>query len=270
MINPHERVAVALSGGKDSTVLLYVLDFLYAETLDLIGLHINLGIEPLDYSKKSLRLAEELCQKLDRELYCVDFKKEYQISMDMVKKKEKQLMRPLCAICGTFKRYLLNRYSLKLDCEKLATGHVLDDEVSVLFLNLFSGNIDQLIRTGPKLIAKEGVMITRVKPLYEVSELETTMYAQLAGLNFQDVDCPYSEGASSLKYKKFLQNFEEQYPGIENSFLQNFNGKILPPLKKYYQKPAERSIKTCIKCKGPTIEEICAFCNLRNLLLGKE
>ncbi|MHA1651526.1 MAG: ATP-binding protein, partial [Candidatus Helarchaeota archaeon] len=249
LLNPYDRIAVALSGGKDSAVLLHILDSIYSEALDLIGLHINLGIEPSNYSKISLNLARELCSDLGREFYCVDLRKEYRISMDLVEKKEKQLKRSLCGICGTFKRYLLNKYSLELDCEKIATGHVLDDEVSVLLMNMINGNVEQLVRTGPNLIAKNEIMITRIKPLYEISELETMIYAQFANLKIQDVECPYSKGASSLKYKKLYLMFENQLPGLGITFLHNFHKKILGPLQEYYQTTREK-VRICAICGG--------------------
>lgn len=270
MINPHERIAVALSGGKDSAVLLHVLDDLYAETLELIGIHVDLGIEPQKYSQTSLDFAENLCRQLDREFHCITLEKEFQITMDRARSEEKRLRRPPCAVCGTIKRYVLNRYGLKLDCERLATGHVLDDEASVLLLNLFNGNVDQLIRTGPSLKGVNDLMISRIKPLYETYEFETALYTRFAGLKFQDEDCPYSVGASTFKFKKVLLNFEDQHPGIEQSFLQNFNKRILPSLKMYHEKSEDGLINACVKCNGPTTEEICAFCNLRSLLIGEK
>jgi len=269
MINPYERVAVALSGGKDSAVLLHILDTIYTETLDLIGIHINLGIAASDYSKTSYDLAKDLCQKLERDFNSVDLNNEYQISMDRVKNRETRLSRPLCAVCGTVKRYLLNRYSLNLNCEKLATGHVLDDEVSVLFMNLINGKTEQLIRTGPHLKSENSSMITRIKPLYEISELETSAYAEFAGLETQTKDCPYSRGATTLKYKNFLQNLETQIPGIKNTFLQNFHKRLLKPLKNYYQEP-EGIIKPCKSCNGPTTGEICSFCTIKKVILQEE
>ncbi|MHA1263836.1 MAG: TIGR00269 family protein [Candidatus Helarchaeota archaeon] len=265
LINPYERIAVALSGGKDSAVLMHILDELYAETLELIGIHINLGISPKGYSKESLQLAKNLCKTLGREFLVVNLKEQYQISMDLVKENERAFIRPLCGICGTIKRYLLNKTSLLVNCEKLATGHVLDDEVSVLFTNLLNGNISQLIRTGPLLLGKKDLMITRIKPLYEISEKETTLYAQFTGLPLQETECPFSKGATSLKYKRILGQLETSSPGIENSLLQNFNRKILPALKQYYQ-PEEVELTLCQKCQGPTVDEICAFCKLKAFL----
>ena len=269
MVNPYEKVAVALSGGKDSAVLFHLMDSIYGETLELLGVHINLGIESANYSKTAQEVSHNLCTQLNREFYCLDLKREYEISMEMVKEREKILKRPLCGVCGTFKRYLLNRYSLNLGCEKLATGHVLDDEVSVLFMNLINGNMDQLVRTGPNLVSQTPTMITRIKPLYEISEFETLNYAQLTYLQLQTDECPYSTGASSLKYKAFLQDLENAIPGIDNVFLQNYNKKMLLPLKQYYQKQ-EDLIKKCKECKGPSSQEICAFCNIKNLLKRHE
>jgi tRNA-5-methyluridine54 2-sulfurtransferase len=270
MINPYEKVAVAVSGGKDSAVLLQVLDAIYGETLELVGLQVDLGIDAQDYSKKSLDRARDLCQKLHREFVVVDLKKDYQISMDLVKEREARLKRPYCAVCGTFKRYLLNRSSLNLGCEKLATGHLLDDEVSVLLMNIINGNMDQLVRAGPKLEGNNSTMIARIKPLYEVSELETTLYAQIKGFGFQDGECPYSVGASTTTYKNFFHNIEDNYPGTTIKFLQNYHKVLLPPLKISYQRAQPITLNRCKTCDGPTTEEICAFCNIRYLLTTNE
>lgn len=270
MINPYEKIAVALSGGKDSAVLLHVLDTIYGETLELVGLHIDLGIDAQDYSKKSLDRARDLCQKLHREFVVVDLKKEYQMSMDLVKEREDRLKRPYCAVCGTFKRYLLNRSSLQLGCEKLATGHLLDDEVSVLLMNIINGNIDQLVRAGPRLEGNNSTMITRIKPLYEVSELETTLYNQIKGFGFQEEECPYSVGASTTTYKNLFHNIEDHYPGTTIKFLQNYHKVLLQPLKTSYQRAQPITLNRCRSCDGPTTEEICAFCNIRYLLTKNE
>ncbi|MHA1276586.1 MAG: ATP-binding protein [Candidatus Helarchaeota archaeon] len=266
LLNPYERVAVALSGGKDSTVLFHILDSIYSETVDLVGLHINLGIMEQNYSKTSLRLAKTLCEAHKRPFYCIDVQREYQLTMDLVKRKARQIGRSPCGICGIFKRYLLNRCSLKLNCEKLATGHVLDDEVSVLLMNLFHGNIHQLVRTGPKLDGKALLMVTRIKPLYEISEVETMAYAFFEHLEIQEDACPYSRDASSLKYKGLIQNFDQVSPGISNIFLQNFLKKFLPPLKESHLNQVSR-VKPCTECNAPTTEAVCAFCTVKKALM---
>ncbi len=269
LINPHERVAVALSGGKDSAVLFHLLDSIYSEALDLVGVHVNLGIAPSEYSTDSLKLSREICEGRGREFHCIDLKKHYGITMDMVKEKGRRIKRPLCGICGIFKRYLLNRYSLELNCEKLATGHVLDDEIGVLLMNFFNGHVDQLIRVGPHLEGKEQLMCTRVKPLYEISERMTTMYAHLANLTIQNSECPYSIGASSLKYKNLYLNFENQFPGSGLILLNHFQKKMLEPLQVFYKK-SEETLKKCIECGGPTSEILCAFCNIKKILTEAE
>jgi len=270
MIYPYEKIAVAVSGGKDSATLLHILDGIYGETLELIGLYIDLGIEAQEYSKKSLERARSLCLSLNREFVAINLNKEYQISMAMVKERESHLRRPYCAVCGTFKRYLLNRHSLQLGCEKLATGHLLDDESSVLLMNVLNGNMSQLVRAEPYLPGTNSVLIARIKPLYEISELETTLYAQVMGLGFQEEECPYSFGASTLAYKTLIHDMEGKFPGITMKFLQTFHKRFLPALKAYYQGGEGVTLNRCIKCEGPTTEEVCAFCNIRYLLIGNE
>jgi uncharacterized protein (TIGR00269 family) len=207
---------------------------------------------------------------LEREFVVVDLKKEYQVSMDIVKEREDRLKRPYCSVCGTFKRYLLNRFSMNLGCEKLATGHLLDDEVSVLLMNVINGNIDQLVRAGPCLEGNQSSMITRIKPLYEISELETTFYTQIKGFGFQEEKCPYSTGASTTAYKTLFHNIEERYPGTALKFIENYRKVLLPPLKASYRVAQPLTLNRCSKCGGPTTEEICAFCNIRYLLTLNE
>jgi uncharacterized protein (TIGR00269 family) len=137
-------------------------------------------------------------------------------------------------------------------------------------MNVINGNIDQLVRAGPYLPGNDSTLIARIKPLYEVSEVETTIYTQMIGLGFQEGECPYSLGASTSAYKTLIYGLEEKFPGATTKFLQRFHKIILPPLKAYYQGPEGVTLNRCIKCEGPTTEQICAFCNIKYLLTGNE
>lgn len=251
MFTKEDRILVAVSGGKDSLGLWFVLNKLEYEA---DGLHIDLGIN--EYSKKSREYSEEFAKKIGRKLYIVDLKSEI-ASIPEIRKKIPN--KPSCSVCGTIKRYYMNRIAKEKGYNVLATGHNLDDEISVLFGNTLNWNLEYLSRQYPILLENENFFVRKVKPYCKISEKESAIYVFLTGIKYIEEECPLSKGAISLKYKEILGNIEEQFPGTKLRFFNNFLKKLYPllPNKK------EEEIKRCKICNEPSSLDICAVCNIK-------
>ena len=133
-----KKIAVALSGGKDSAVMLYMLSkLLQNKKISLFAITIDGGIR--NYDEKLMKNSKEICKSLGIEHHTFTFKKEFKFNADYLAE-----IRPGLCNCGLFKRYLLNKKARKLGADKLAVGHNLDDEVESILMNMMRGDVNDI------------------------------------------------------------------------------------------------------------------------------
>jgi len=255
------NIGIAASGGKDSTSLLYNLNKIASKRrkLNLTAIAIDEGIK--NYRNFTLKTLKKFCKDNKIELKIYSFKKEFGYTLDQLVKKTR-VYKP-CSICGTLRRYLLNKKARQLRLKRLATGHNLDDEAQSILINQFRNDIARTARLGPETgIFDDPRFIRRIKPFYLLLEKETATYAFLKNFNIHFGRCPYSKEAYRDSVKNFINDFEQKYPGTKYSIVKSFL-EILPLIKKDYK---QGKIKSCKKCKEPSSGEICNTCKMLNIL----
>lgn len=247
LIKPDEKIAVAASGGKDSLSLLYILSKRYK--VDCLA--IDEGID--QYRERTLNDLKNFCHKHNIRLIIASFKSAFGDSLGKFLNSE---LKP-CTICGTFRRYLINKYSR--DYDKICTGHNLDDEAQSIIMNLLRPNHELSARIGPYtgMVSNEG-FTQRVKPLYFIREKEIVAYAVLNGIEFGFDECPHASVSYRAKIRDLLNEYEAKYPQTKQNIIEFFL-QILPKLKEQIK---ETSIKTCKYCHEPSKNEICNTCKL--------
>ncbi len=254
LIGKEENLGIALSGGKDSLTLLYILNKLSKQNpkIRIEAIAINEGIE--NYRDKTLETAKKFCSKNNIKLSIYSYEEEFGMPLDNM------LMvldvRP-CTICGIFRRYLLNKKSKELGFTKLATGHNLDDECQSILMNQFKNNIQASARLGPKVgIKKNKSFVQRVKPLYLCMEKEVTTYAFVNNLLDSFAECPNVSKSYRAQVRDMLNDLEAKFAGtkyaIVNSFLQ-----ILPDLKERFR---DEEVNYCKECQEPAAKDKCNAC----------
>lgn len=260
LIEPNEKIGVAVSGGKDSLSLLYLLDKIKdRKRFRMEALLIDEGIK--GYRDKTIKDAKRFCKELGIKLTIVSYKDEFGCTLDQMLKKLN--MKP-CSVCGVFRRYLLNKYSVKLNFDKLATGHNLDDEVQTILMNQFRSNQEVSARLGPITGIKENKkFVRRIKPFYLITEKETATYSYLKNFNIPFCECPNNAHAYRIEVRNFINNFEQKYPGTKHSIINSFLN-ILPSLKEKYKNQEE--IKYCRICGEPSSRNACQACELKSKL----
>ena len=251
MFSKKDRILVAVSGGKDSLSLWNALVKL---GYNADGFYINLGIG--EYSEDSKRLSLDFSKRINRPLHIVELNEEIAPIPDITKITDK----PACSACGSVKRYYMNKVAKELGYNIIATGHNLDDEVAVLFGNTLGWDIDYLKRQYPVLREENG-FIRKVKPLCKITEKESALYAVLNGIEYIEYECPFSEGASSIRYKEIWSQIEEQSPGSKLRFYTGFLKKMYPILNREEKQKVQ--LNTCIICGEPSFHEICSVCKLK-------
>ena len=264
IINKNDKIVAALSGGKGSTTILYILNELSKKTrhFTLSALLIDEGIK--NYRDKTKQDAIDFCKKNKISLEILSYKKDLGNTLDEMLKKVKQ--KP-CSICGVFRRYLLNKGARNLHATKLATGHNLDDEAQSILMNQFRRNNETSARLGPITgILKDKQFIPRIKPLYLLTEKEVAIYAFLKQFPVTFTECPNAPQGYRGDVRIMLNQLESKYPGtkhsIVNTFLEN-----LPYLKESCK--TKSTLNYCKICKEPTSKEICQACVLLNEIKKK-
>jgi uncharacterized protein (TIGR00269 family) len=260
MIQPGERVLIAVSGGKDSLGAWELLVDLGYET---DGLYLGLGIG--EYSDSSGRYAREFAAARGLKLLEVDIPGEYGFDIQTA---AATVRRPPCGACGLSKRHLFNQAALEGGYDVVATGHNLDDEAAVLFGNVLRWDAEYLGRQYPVLPAAPG-FVRKVKPLVRLSEREMAAYCVMRGIDYIVEECPMAEGNRHLAYKEALNTLEQKSPGAKANFLFSF-------LERGHQRFAadaetERGELTpCTVCGSPTTGEVCAFCRMGERVRGRD
>ena len=256
MFTKRDRILVAISGGKDSLSLWQVLRKLGYEA---DGLYIDLGIG--EYSKKSREKVERFAQRINAKAIIVDLSKELAPIPELVK----ITTREACSVCGLVKRYNFNKVAKEYGYNVVATGHNLDDEASALLGNVLNWNEKYLGRKYP-VLEEEGGFVRKVKPFCKFTEKETALYALLNGIDYIEEECPFSEDASSIFYKKILNEIEERFPGTKLRFYLDYLRKIYPKFKDSEEK---KELRPCKVCGEPTMGEVCPVCKMREKLKEK-
>lgn len=265
MLRGARRVAIAVSGGKDSTALLTAMSKLAREKfpgIEVMAIHINLGIE--GYSEKCQEIVERICENLGVELVIHDlFSAEGYRIPDL---RSTPLGRRICGACGTVKRYLMNRLAYELGADRLATGHNLDDVVELLFELYLRGSVEDLVRVKPISRSDNPKLVTKIKPLIELTERENLYYALAHEMPILDSSCPLVEGSRMLRRKRLIDLIEREITGFKHMLYKSHVKRILPRLEKSV---AEPNLVECERCGMPSLASRCSYCKLISMLAAR-
>ena len=252
MIEPGDRLLLAVSGGKDSLALWAILDSL---GYDVDGLHVGLGIG--DYSDLAAHHTRLFADARGLALTEVDLRDHY--GYDIPTAAEASARKP-CSACGLSKRHVFDSAATEGGYDALVTGHNLDDEAAVLLGNLLRWNTDYLGRQSPVLEAGAGLP-RKVKPLIRLSERETAAYCLVSGIEYQVDECPMAEGNRHIGLKETLNELEVATPGVKANFYLSFLDRGLALFEP--QARSERAgLTSCASCGAASTSSTCAFCRL--------
>jgi tRNA-5-methyluridine54 2-sulfurtransferase len=245
LFSKKEKIAVAVSGGKDSMSL---LNALHSLGYDVTAIAVDEGI--LGYRDSTLKTLKMFCKKNKIPVKIFTFKSLTGKTLDSLLKDKKH--NP-CTLCGILRRYLLNLGSRGFDA--IATGHNLDDESQAILMNLLRNNMPLLARCGPiSGVIPSKKFTKRAKPLYMITEKESLAYAYLNGLVTKFKECPYVFASYRLKIRDMLNAIEAKKPKTKEKI-------VLWYLSYKKKQPSiKEDIGFCSICSEPSANAICNAC----------
>ena len=203
MIQAGDRVAVGVSGGKDSMLLLLALHHLrkfYPNPFALEAITIELGFEGMDFTP-----VKELCAELDIPYTCLktDIK---EIVFDV-----RQEENP-CSLCAKMRRGALNDAIRERDIHKLALGHHFDDAVETFMMSLlFEGRLSCFMPVT--YLDRSGV--TQIRPLIYLGEQKISNAARDLELPVVENPCPQDKASKRYEIKTMLKTMSADYPDMK-------------------------------------------------------
>jgi len=257
-----ERIAVAVSGGKDSTVALNVMSSILSNRRDLKVCAITVDEGIAGYRESSIPVVRRHCSRLGIEHIVVSLKELYGTTMDQIAKRNRMLS--TCSYCGVLRRAAMNRAARSWEATHLATGLNLDDTAQSILMNFMRGDVARLARLGPHRRIQPD-LVPRIQPLRSIPENETTLYAIVNRLEFHDLECPYAPEAMRNVYRGVIAQLEDRYPGTRHSIVRSYD-EILPSLEETF--PQARLVRC--ECGEPTTSAKCKACELlESLRIGR-
>ncbi|XP_026478630.1 cytoplasmic tRNA 2-thiolation protein 1 [Ctenocephalides felis] len=254
LFKPGDKVAIAASGGKDSTVLAYVLKVLnerFDYGLNLVLLSIDEGIT--GYRDDSLETVKKNAEDYQMPLKILSYKDLYGWTMDEIVAKIGR--KNNCTFCGVFRRQALDRGAKLLEVDCIATGHNADDIAETVFMNILRGDLARLQRCTADISGGES-SISRLKPLKYTYEKEIVMYAHFKKLIYFSTECIFSPNAYRGHARAYLKCIEKIRPTaimdiIHSAESMGFSETISYP-----------KLGTCTRCGFVSSQEVCKACVL--------
>ena len=258
-VRSEEHIVAAVSGGKDSMVMLHLLRNTYKmhRNITLSALTIDEGIE--GYRPQSIEKVRTYCREFDIPLKVVKFEECNCIPIDQASELRGDMTQ--CAICGVFRRNCMNTTARRMEATRLSTGHNLDDTAQTILMNLTRGDLQRMVRMGPHSIIKPG-LIPRIQPLRQIPEKESYLYAVLSGIDFHDGECPYFNFAQRNIYRHVVEELEERMPGTRHSIVRTYD-QLYEPLMSLYP---DVTVNQCERCGEPTSGILCKTCETVDML----
>ncbi len=214
MIDDNDKIAVGVSGGKDSLALLYALSQMrrfYPKKYEIVAITADMSFFG---QKTDLSEITALCEALgtkhiirETELYNIIFET----------RKEKNP----CSLCARMRRGILHDMAKELGCNKLALGHHKDDAAETFMMNLLSGGTIESFRPVTYLSRKD---LTMIRPMILASEKEVASAARKMQLPTVESPCPMDKTSNRKEIKELLAELDKDFHPL--------NEKIIAALQK--------------------------------------
>ena len=264
MIEYGDKVAVAVSGGKDSLSLLYVLKMLFDQHPnngnELVAITIDEGIK--GYRDESLQIVKDFCEHLRIESKVLSYQSLFGIDMDQAMIQRSSQKISSCSMCGTFRRRAIDIAAETVGANIVATAHNMDDQLQTFMINLFAGDVERIGWIYPEPVQYTQNGMKKVKPFVEISEYDIAFYALQRDIPFQSEECPYMNESIRTDLREFFNRLERDHPGIKYNAFRSMT-KVSKVLRGGM---SSSETKNCSRCGRVSTGDICSVCKTISIL----
>ena len=202
MIEENDKIAICLSGGKDSITMLHAFKALqrfYPKKFNIIAISIDPGFEFFDTD-----FLQNMCNELEIPLF-IEKSNAKEIVFDIRKEKNP------CSLCANLRRGIINSVAIREGCNKIALGHNEDDVLETFLLNLFyTGSIN----TFSPVSYMDRSKITLIRPLIYTSEKDTRRFVRKNNLEVMPKVCPMDGTSKREDMKQLIFTLTKNIPMI--------------------------------------------------------
>lgn len=209
LIEEGDRIAVAISGGKDSFLLAKLFQELYRygrRNFSVQFFCMDPGYRP-EHLQQVTQLAEHL--QIDLKIFSANV---FDVAMNLADKP--------CYLCARMRRGHLYRIARELGCNKVALGHHYDDVIETVLMNVLSAG--SFMTMMPKLHSSNFSGMELIRPLYYIREKEILRFCRKTDLHFLNCACRIASGeidSNRRKVKELIIELKKQFPQVEESIL---------------------------------------------------
>lgn len=206
MIEEGDRLAVGLSGGKDSSTLLYLLTLLQKQLpfrFEIVPISLTLGFDGMDLSPM-----QKFVNNLGHELHI----KETNISQVVFDIRQEK--NP-CSLCANLRRGILYDYAKALGCNKVAYGHHLDDGIETFFMNLLFGGKLGVFQPVSYMSRLD---ISLIRPMIAIEENSIIQFVKAKEIPIIHNPCPADKHTKREEMKELINHLSVKYPNIRQNF----------------------------------------------------
>lgn len=213
MIQENDKIAVGLSGGKDSLTLLIGMQKLqsfFPKHFDLAAIYVDLGITD---SSHTIRVMDSFCQQIGIPFYPVNTDI-YKIVFEERKEKNP------CSLCAKLRKGALNNKALALGCNKIAYAHHKDDFIETSMMSLL---LEGHYYCFPPVTYLDSTKLTVIRPMLYIDEREIEGFSYRNKLPVIQNACPADKHTKRQEIKEFIERSSAQFPDIRK----NLNAALL-------------------------------------------
>ena len=225
LIEENDKIAVAISGGKDSLILAKLIQEL--QRINVVSFDVEFIVMDPGFSKENLDSLIDNCAYLN---IPIKIKKS---NVFDVSKKLSSTGKP-CYMCARMRRGFLYEFARELGCNKLALGHHFNDVIETIMLNvLYAGSYKTMV---PKVKSMNFEGITLIRPLYLIKEKDIIRWAKNAHLKTMNCGCEVAKGEIDSKrkeIKELIASLKEKNDNVDYSIFRSAENVSLGALLGY-------------------------------------